>query len=410
MATGGLVVSLAVVATGWPSPSSRFLSSRSARRAAMEASVVADVGHYRAERLARYATDSTSSGGWEDLPVWNPPTAVVHDRAGVIIVDDADVRPLVISAAAAAGDAGALLELGRLAFVRYPAQRAPFRLASLDPAARAALGLWNDPVAGVAGLVQVQHGDGSSSTSMTCATCHARPGSTPGAPIVQGLSNDALDLGALILDAPLSGRHVADPVREQTLAAWGPGRVDVTTSSGLEPAHIPDLRATRFQQHLQHAGAVVQHDVTSLAVRIETLIITSHDGAIRPPREVALGLALYLWSLGDTLPPLETSSTAATLFGRTCSRCHGGDGLAGGLVDVDVIGTDPTLARSLDRGTGAYRATSLRGVGTRMRLLHDGSVQGLADFFDPGRVSGHPQGTTLSAADRGILVSWLHGL
>jgi hypothetical protein len=409
MATGGLVVSLAVVAAGWPSPLSHFLSSRSTRRAAMEASVVVDAGRYGRERLARYATDSTSSGGWEDLPVWNPPTAVVHDRDGVI-VDDGDEEPLVVSAAAAAGDAGALLELGRLAFVRYPAQRAPFRLASLDPAARAALGLWSDPVAGVAGLVQVRHGDGSSSTSMTCATCHARPGGGEGAAIIWGVSNEALDLGALILDAPLSGRHVSDPVREQTLAAWGPGRVDVTTSSGLEPAHIPDLRATRFQQHLQHAGAVVQHDVTSLAVRIETLIITSHDGAIRPPREVALGLALYLWSLGDTLPPLETSSTAATLFGQRCGRCHGGDGLAGGLIDVDTIGTDPTLARSPDRGTGAYRATSLRGVGTRTRLLHDGSVQGLADFFDPGRVSGHPQGTTLSAADRGILAAWLHGL
>jgi cytochrome c553 len=350
----------------------RYLHDKDARRAALEASLVDGAHEYRAQRLAHYARD------WDALPEWNPP------------VDDA--APLVISEQARAGDERALLELGRAAFVRYPAQRAAFDVDAFDALPLGA--------ARPTHLVRVRYADGTSAVALTCATCHAR---TRDGREEMGAPHHALDLGALMLDAPLAKRGV-DFARMAPLATWGPGRVDVTTRDGSEPALIPDLRAVRFQRHLQHAGAVQQRDVVSLAIRIETLVITAHDGAVRPPREVALGLALYLWSLADTLPPVDREA-APRAFTQHCARCHSGEGLAGGLVDVDKLGTDATLARSRDRGTGAYRATSLRGVGTRERLLHDGSARSLDELL-----SQHPRGLALSAEERRTLTSWLHGL
>lgn len=257
--------------------------------------------------------------------------------------------------------------------------------------------------------MRVRYADGSSAVALTCATCHSRTRASDGH-VEMGAANHALDLGALMLDAPLGRRAPAAHLDalDPPLAHWGPGRIDVTTREGNEPALIPDLRAVRFQRHLQHSGAVMQRDVTSLAVRIETLIITAHDEGVRPPREVALGLALYLWSLADALPRLERQSKGAQLFAQHCARCHAGEGLVGGLVEIDTVRGDATLARSRDRGTGSYRITSLRGVGTRERLLHDGSVRSLDELIDPMRTtSSHRFGTELAAESRAALRLWL---
>lgn len=391
-----LVVTLAVglvAACAAPAPREvndgvlvRFLNDRATRRAVLEASLpTSSATAYVARRLAHYAT--TDARSWEALPEWNPPTRTLGD-------DDAE-EAMAVSAAARAGDRTALIELGRQAFVRYPAQRAPFDVDKLAPA--------EVPPH----LVRVRYASGAISTAMTCATCHSRRDDDGHS--IMGVANDDLDLGALMAEAPL-GRVHPSPAHDDAIAAllsWGPGRVDVTTAAGTEPAHIPDLRAVRFQERLQHAGIVEQRDVTSLAVRLETLIITGHDEVVRPPREVALGLALYLWSLGDALPVVDAAAPGARVFARTCSRCHAGEGMAGGLVDVDVVGTEHTLARSRERGTSCYRTTSLRGVGQRQRLLHDGTVSSLAALLDPQRRGGHRYGLELHAEQRAALLAWL---
>jgi hypothetical protein len=166
--------------------------------------------------------------------------------------------------------------------------------------------------------------------------------------------------------------------------------VDVSSDRGDEPANIPDLRPVRWLTHLQHAGAVRQQDLVSLAIRLETLLITSHGGAVRPPREVALGLAVYLSALADGLkqrsPRTSAEQRRAAVFSSHCQKCHVPPGYCGDPVALAQIGTDPALGQSRSRGTGAYRVPSLRGVSSRGALRHDGSLADLAALLEPGRL------------------------
>jgi mono/diheme cytochrome c family protein len=251
-------------------------------------------------------------------------------------------------------DPVALRALGEQAFFRYPAQ------------------LWQQ---GGDHLVHVQTAAGDR-VAATCATCHAMGG-------VPGLANATLDIG------------------------FGPGRADVTTRDGSEPLKIPDLRPVREQRYLQASAAVRQRDVISLAVRIETLVITAHHETVRPPPIVTLALAEYLWSL-DPPPPAPATGHGAALFAARCAGCHVPPAFTGEPVAAARVGTDPAAAFSRDRGTGMYRVPSLRGVADRALLLHDGSVHSIAELLDPARTTpGHRFGTTLSAADRSDLAAYL---
>jgi mono/diheme cytochrome c family protein len=326
-----------------PASDTRYLDDRGFRRQALVAGLVEPSNAYSQLRLARYAID----GGWDALPEWNPPVAIAGEPAMPLALD---------------GDLG---DLGEQAFYRYPVQLWPS-----EP-----LGLWSDAARGT-GLVRVELATGTY-TAASCATCHAtvRDGA-----LVAGLANASLDLG------------------------WGPGRLDVSTTDGHEPVRIPDLRPVRWQTHLHADATVRQPDVTALAIRIETLLITSHAEAVRPPRVVALALATYLWTLAPDDPPPPPPPQ----FASACGGCHAGDGLTGLPVPLDVVGTDPIVGRSRDRGTGMYRVPSLRGVRERALLLHDGSVDALDALLDPTRtIPGHRFGTSLPADDRAAIVGYL---
>jgi mono/diheme cytochrome c family protein len=304
-------------AAGEGDEAARYLGDARFRRAALEASLAhAPQTRYAARRLARYATGDADD--WERRPEWNP-------------------TEIVISAGAARGDRAALRALGEAAFFRYPAQLAPWAAGRAVPA-----------------TVRVRLGDGSEGVALTCATCHVRL--APDGTRLVG-AGATVDLGRAMLD----GDGSIPPARAAALAAWGPGRVDVTTDDDDDPVRIPDLRPVRWQTHLHHGGAVAQTGEAALAIRIETLIINAYGGALRPPRPIALGLALYLWSLADALPPPRAPRTAderrgQAIFVKRCARCHRGEGLAGPPVEVDRAGTDPRHAANPDRGTGAYRA------------------------------------------------------
>jgi mono/diheme cytochrome c family protein len=383
----------------------RYLRDRAFRRDELVSSLTTRDNDYARLRLARYETGDARD--WALLPAWNPPVSPV--RESNLTGPATDLRALTLSPAATAGDLSALRELGESAFWRYPAMLVS---PSAEPTltTRAAFDRYGLKLAeeGRPGgdLVRVAFADGSAGLAYTCAACHSVRNS--GGVIVAGLANARFDLGAL----SAASNDTIDPAVVTRLRAWGPGRVDVTTDDGREPVAIPDLRPLRFQAYLQRAGAVRQRSLATLAVRIETLLITSHHEAVRPPREVALGLALYLYSLGDALASRPVASgRGAEVFAATCARCHALPTYAGGIVAAEVVGTDPALARSATRGTGGYRVSSLRGVGERVRLMHDASIAGLDSLLDRARASGgHPFGVDLGAQDREALKDYLRSL
>lgn len=401
-----------------------YLDDTSYRRAELEASLVDPTNGYSALRLAHYATGA--SGDWDRLPEWNPPAEIIDatelDAPGGASATalSARAQALKLPARPTSSNDPSLVAFGAMAFQRYPVQLAPYlsvALASRDASVR--YGVWVDNERGVGGLVRARMADGSGGLAVTCATCHAR---SQNEQIEDGLPNAPFNLGAAMIDAAR-----IDPANAPAIAAWGPGRLDVTTRMGTEPARIPDLRPARWLTYLQQDATVRARDLTALAIRIETLIITSQNEVVRPPRIVPLALAAYLLSLGDALPAVDQealSSRGGHIFESTCSSCHGPPGLTGEPVAVPAIGTDPTLGRSADRGTGTYRVPSLHGVGTRGPLLHDGTVASLDVMFDPARVrsdfsgrlhgsgaiEGHPYGLDLDATDRAALLEFLGGL
>lgn len=372
----------------------RYLGDAAFRRAAMVDSLATHDNAYARLRLARY--DSGDARDWSLLPAWNPPVSL---RAGDV------PSPLALSAEASAGEVAALREAGERAFARYPAML-------LSPAAEPVLrdgsayeryGLRAATARG-GDVVRVALPDGTVGLALTCCACHAARRANGS--LVMGLPNVALDLGALSAES----NATLDPAVVTRLRAWGRGRVDVSTDDGSEPLAMPDLRAVRFQSHLNRAGAVRARSLASLAVRVETLLITSHHEAVRPPREVALGLAAYLHALGEPLVREAPGGRGAAVFAARCARCHAGDGFAGGLVAPEDADTEAWVARSPARGTGAYRVPSLRGVGARERLLHDASVAGVDALLDPARAGWHRVGRGLTGEERAALGEFLRGL
>jgi cytochrome c5 len=399
--------------------SEQYLNDRAYRRRELEASLVDPSDGYAQLRLAHYATGTASD--WDSLPEWNPETeAMSSDFNASGAASRAPEGPLEL---ANPEDEASLLALGKLAFSRYPAQLASYLSVALGSAAAAArYGLWVDDARGVGGLVRARLADGSMALALTCSSCHAARTS---AGVEDGLPNAALDLGAAIVAA--SGAAL-DSETAAHIAAWGPGRLDVTTSTGLEPARIADLRAERFQTNLQQDATLLMRGEQTLAIRIETLLITSSGQVLRPPRVVALALATYVDSLAAALPTVDLAAAVAPagagIFAANCASCHAPPAFSGPAVPLEVVGTDATLGLSADRGTGTYRVPSLRGVGTRGPLLHDGTLPTLAAMFDPARethafterlhgsgaVQGHRFGLDLPELDRAALLLYLTSL
>jgi len=406
-------------------PTSGYLTDPVFARAELTASLVNPSNGYSALRLSHYATDDAAD--WDRLPEWNPPAEPIAaeelEAPGGASATQLATDPLPLPASVTSPNDPALLPLGKAAFERYPAQLAQYlRLGLTSRSAAGRYGLWVDDSQGVGGLVRAEMADGSVAVALTCSSCHAA--AVSGGGISPGTPNAALDLGAAILAAQgISAEDSAEPQ-----AAWGPGRVDVTTEAGTEPVRIPDLRPVHFLTYLQQDATIRARDLTTLAIRIETLLITNWGQVVRPPRVVALALAAYIDSLADSLPPPDFAAAAspngAGLFEATCSSCHVPPAFTGEPVSLAVIGTDPTIGLSADRGTGAYRVPSLRGVGARGPLLHDGTLPSVDAMFDPARltdtfaqrlhgagtVPGHLFGLDLSDGDRQDLLTYLHSL
>ena len=371
-----------------------FVASAEVRREALEQSLVDSSNGYSQLRLQNYAT----AGGWDDLPVRNFAVRAVRDDEIGTFDDryyrtDGEYRP-VFDSETFEWTHEALLELGRDAFHNYPIEvSGRFATALADDESVEEFGLWRHD-GRVGGLVRAQIPNGGETFGATCSTCHA---STLDGALVDGRANANIDHSALLRRA--RGLPGSD---------WGPGVVDVTPDGVDNPVAISDLRPIRHQQRL-HWAATLHNSPAALAVRVDTLLITSANKAMRPPREVSVALAYYLWSLGEAERKAPTNTRGAALFERECATCHG----AADSVPLAMVGTDPAAGESSMRGTGDYRVPSLYRVGTRSQYLHQGKVGSLEELFDPARptrVRGHLYGTNLSAADRAALIEYLQEL
>ncbi len=385
-----------------------YLGDPRFRRRELEASLVDKSNAYSQLRLFHYA--SGRQGDWDALPAWNPRVEPITATELTSPGGAREKRKLGSAARPIALPTQGALSLdapravGEEAFFRYPTQLASGTehvLQSADAARQ--YGIWVDPEHGVGGIVRAEMADGSTAFAFTCASCHA---SRASGSLRVGVANAALDLGRMAADA-----EGGDSARRELLLAWGPGRLDVSTAEGTEPIRITDLRPVKWLTHLHQTATVEQRSLT------------------RPPREISIGLALYLWSLASSLASNPASSLAPTpegkrgreLFDAECRDCHGVDGYAGRPVPVNEVGTDPRVGLSKTRGTGMYRVPSLRGVSTRGPLLHDASLAGLGDLFDPertspayrggrhgpGAVMGHTFGLDLTVDQRSDLLAFL---
>jgi mono/diheme cytochrome c family protein len=288
-----------------------------------------------------------------------------------------------------------LRALGERAFFRYPLQPSdtmPAALASEDHA-----GVWQHE--GRFGAVWVSLPRGLVRAAFTCATCHA---SKVGDRLVPGRNNADLDAPRVY-----DNGNVPNVIGLAT-PSWGRGLVDVTADAIDNPVAITDLRPVRYQQNLHHA-ATLHNEPVALAVRIETLIITSHSQAVRPPRKIAAALAVYLLGLAPTTP--LPGGAGAAVFARECGSCHTGEAASGPAVPLGAIGTDPAVGQSPERGTGTYRVPSLRAVGDRRRMFASGAIEDLDALLAPDRtVAGHRFGLGLDAGERAALLAYLRGL
>lgn len=378
------------LADGW-----RYVHDATYRRQQLEASLVNPANGYSQLRLAQY-----DDSHWGALPEWNPSSRTATAA-------DVGLRPSAAGLAAldvdgTAWEQPALIDLGRRAFFTYPAQLEPALLqvvATADGADR--YGFWKDSAGAIGSLVWTQGATTQMWPSFTCASCHASPG--PDGTIVAGLPNARMNEGRLLND-----RGSADP----NVARWGPGRIDVTNDDQDNPTAIPDLRPVRSQVNLHHAASV-RNGLIPLALRVETLIITSLGQSVRPPRKLALAIALFLWDLQPRAveAPSETSARGEALFKNNCATCHIPPDYSGPAIALSVVGTNPAVGLSPDRTTGKYRVPSLRGVGDRSPLLADGAVTNIDELFNSRRTApGHQFGLALSDSDRADLITFLRTL
>lgn len=402
----------------------RFLSDTTVRRAALERGLASHDNVYSRVRLDAYGHGTRA---WDRLPAWNPRsepvTAALAARLArgemrVIAADHAQLwdgtEPTTMAGWVA---------LGRRVFFEYPMRAEVFMEYALTrPALADAVGLERTAAGDVPGLVVFQNVDGETRVGITCAICHSavRDGQ-----LVVGAARRAFDYGRLRLAYFAETGEFVDPGLARRMAAWGPGRADVSEDDDEDPVTIPDLWGLRVMAWLTQAGTIRHETPIALAIRQETQLTDSNHARVRPPRELAWALAMYIYSLAPPArsapPPSPALTRGGELFERRCGGCHENPAFGGRVIAAAVIGTNPALATGRGRGTGGYRVPPLVRVGDGAPYLHDGSVASLDELLSPARlepdyragrlgpgpIPGHTAGTDLGPADRAALITFL---
>ncbi|MDX2086791.1 MAG: cytochrome c [Kofleriaceae bacterium] len=403
-----------------------YLTDTNARRAALEAALANPANMYSRQRLMSYGL---GTAGWDLLPEWNPRSRPVDAELAVTLATGEipalpeTEPPLWDGATPTTMDAW--IALGRRVFLAYPMRAEVFMEYGLtQPELAAAVGIERTARGDVPGLVVFTDVDGEARVGITCAICHA---TVENGEVVLGQARRNFDYGMLRVTYDREHAIAVHPDEARRMAAWGPGRADVTEDTDEDPVAIPDLWGLRAQRWLTQAGTIRHESPIALAIRQETQLIDSNHQLVRPPRQLAWALAMYVYALAP--PPRETPRSPEVLrgeklFGAHCARCHTNAARGGGVVPAEDIGTDRALATGRGRGTGRYRVPSLIGVGAGAPYLHHGAVPSLDELLSPARlaptyagsvrgpgpVHGHVYGTDLRPDERAALIAFLSTL
>ena len=230
--------------------------------------------------------------------------------------------------------------------------------------------------------------------------------------MVEGRARRSFDYGEMRLAFYRdTGAFLAEDVKRR-MATWGPGRADITQDDDEDPVAIVDLWGVRHHAYLTQSGTLRHQHPAALAIRQETQILHANQERVRPPRELAWALAMYIYSLSPP-PRVHVAASAIVdrghrLFSEHCLHCHSDESYGGLPISAAKVGTDAALAGGRARGTGLYRPSPLIRVAEAAPYLHDGSVATLAELFDEARVvPGHRYGVLLPSEDRDALVAFL---
>jgi mono/diheme cytochrome c family protein len=356
------------------------------------------------------------SRGWDALPVWNPRARPYGD-------DRALDTPLWDGKTPASAEEW--VALGREVFFLYPLRAEPLaEWAVKNPQLAAECGIDRLPDGSWPGLVRFADVDGRERVGITCALCHS---SVRGGRLVVGAARRNFDYGRLRLAFRAGTGTTEDPELMRRMKSWGPGRADVTEDVDEDPVAIPDLWALKEMEAFTQAGTIRHTGPVALAIRQETQLLHSNHERVRPPRELAWALAMYLYSIAPPSarePPTADAARGAKLFAGGCASCHSGPGLSGPLVPALELEVDAALANGAARGTGRYRPPALVRVGDAAPYFHHGAVRTLDDVMSPerlgseftrgalgpGPVPGHAYGTDWPPEDRAAVVAFLRTL
>jgi len=402
----------------------RFAEDPAYRRAALETSLVNHANTYSQQRLGSYGLRER---GWDVLPVWNPRSLPVTAELAAAL--ERGELPPVTAERAPLWDGKTpttmteWAALGKRVFFEYPMRAEVFmEWGLMKPELVAALGVERTADGGVPGLVVFANVDGKTRVGITCAICHTavREGA-----LVVGAARRRFDYGRLRLSYFEDTRSSVEPELARRMATWGPGRADVTEDNDEDPVAIPDLWGLRDETVLTQAGTIKHASPLALAIRQDTQLTHANHQRIRPPRELAWALAMYLYSLEPPAPKVRGSFAqlvrGASLFATACRSCHDNAAYAGKAIPAKKVGTDPSLATGQARGTGHYRIAPLLDVANAAPYLHHGPVTSLDELLSPARLApdyrggrlgpgaipGHAFGTELAAPDRAALIAFL---
>jgi cytochrome c5 len=371
---------------------------------------------YSRQRLSSYGLQTA---GWDALPVWNPRSVRLPPPGAAT----QELAPLW--SGVAPGTAEQWVALGREVFFAYPMRAEPLvEYAIQKPEFAAEVGLERTADGAWVGLVRFADVDGRTRVGITCALCHS---SVIAGAVVPGVARRRFDYGRLRLAFHHDTGEPIDADLARRMATWGPGRADVTEDKDEDPVAIPDLFGLRAQSSLTQAGTIRHTGPVALAIRQETQLLHSNHEKVRPPRELAWALAMFLYSLEPGARAAEKTALTergAKLFERNCAECHSNAVWGGPLVAAKTVGTDLAFANGAARGTGSYRTPALIRVRDGAPYLHHGAVASLEELMSPARleagytgsplgpgpVPGHAWGTDWPSEDRAAIIAWLRTL